>query len=351
MPLQIIQYARGQAKKKSPHLQHPQFCLDAIEAGVLQGGKAGLLKEKEAFAKSAALDTHKALVHIFFAQRTTKKVRGVTDQGLKPRSMKCIAVLGGGLMGSGIATAAALSGIRVLLKEINQKFLDDGLGRIKVPLRPLLSSPPFSPPPSPLFSFPLLSSPLLSSPPPHSPFPLLSSPLASPPLPSPFPVRSSPSPPPSISWLPWQSSRGLSDAPRPASKPSQSNLASAVKKGVLKEPQAQHVMGLIKGVLTYDDFKQADMVIEAALEDVGLKVTTDELRLLPDEAEKGSWGEGKGFHSDSEHGTVQRLASACLALRRDQALCWMAGEGSQTFSCLTKQEGKRWQMQVATLLT
>lgn len=35
-------------------------------------------------------------------------------------------------MGSGIATAAALAGIRVLLKEINEKLLADGMGRIKV---------------------------------------------------------------------------------------------------------------------------------------------------------------------------------------------------------------------------
>ena len=49
---------------------------------------------------------------------------GITDAGLKPRPMKVIAVLGGGLMGSGIATAAAQSGCQVLLKEINQKFLD-----------------------------------------------------------------------------------------------------------------------------------------------------------------------------------------------------------------------------------
>ena len=44
--------------------------------------------------------------------------------GLQPRRIKVIAVLGGGLMGSGIATACALAGLAVLLKEVNQKFLD-----------------------------------------------------------------------------------------------------------------------------------------------------------------------------------------------------------------------------------
>ena len=42
--------------------------------GVEQGGHAGLKQESAAFAQAASLDTHKALVHIFFAQRATKKV-------------------------------------------------------------------------------------------------------------------------------------------------------------------------------------------------------------------------------------------------------------------------------------
>jgi hypothetical protein len=81
-------------------------------------------QEGEAFAAAAALDTHKALVHIFFATRSTKKVAGVSDAGLKPRKVARVAVLGGGLMGSGIATALVLAGVDVLLKEVNQQFLD-----------------------------------------------------------------------------------------------------------------------------------------------------------------------------------------------------------------------------------
>ena len=39
--------------------------------------------------------------------------------------------LAGGLMGSGIATALILSGYPVILKEVNDKFLQAGLERIK----------------------------------------------------------------------------------------------------------------------------------------------------------------------------------------------------------------------------
>lgn len=82
------------------------------------------LQEVENFQKAASLDTHKALVHIFFAQRTTKKVKGITDAGLKARPVKTLAVLGGGLMGSGICTAGLQAGMTVILKEVNEKFLE-----------------------------------------------------------------------------------------------------------------------------------------------------------------------------------------------------------------------------------
>ena len=45
--------------------------------------------------------------------------------------MNKVAVLGGGLMGSGIATALVLSGYPVILKEINEKFLQAGIDRVK----------------------------------------------------------------------------------------------------------------------------------------------------------------------------------------------------------------------------
>lgn len=44
------------------------------------------------------------------------------------------------------------------------------------------------------------------------------------------------------------------------------NLSGSVKKGRMKQEAADAVFGRITGTLTYDDFKRADMVIEAAIE-------------------------------------------------------------------------------------
>lgn len=59
------------------------------------------------------------------------QVPNVTDRGLKPRQVKKVAIIGGGLMGSGIATALILSNIHVVLKEINAEYLQRGTKMIE----------------------------------------------------------------------------------------------------------------------------------------------------------------------------------------------------------------------------
>lgn len=41
-----------------------------------------------------------------------------------------VGVVGAGSMGSGIANLAAISGFQVILHDVEQKFLDNGLSRI-----------------------------------------------------------------------------------------------------------------------------------------------------------------------------------------------------------------------------
>ncbi|XP_009623955.1 glyoxysomal fatty acid beta-oxidation multifunctional protein MFP-a-like isoform X1 [Nicotiana tomentosiformis] len=132
---EILKFARAQAIKQAPNIYHPLAYIDVIEEGVVSGPRAGLIKEYETFEVLLRSDTCKALVHIFFAQRGTTKVPGVTDMGLVPRQVKKVAIVGGGLMGSGIATALLLSNYPVILKEVNDKFLEAGIDRVKANLQ------------------------------------------------------------------------------------------------------------------------------------------------------------------------------------------------------------------------
>uniref|UniRef100_A0A0E0DM92 Uncharacterized protein n=1 Tax=Oryza meridionalis TaxID=40149 RepID=A0A0E0DM92_9ORYZ len=103
---EILKFARAQVQKQAANLRHPLVCIDVIEEGIVSGPQAGL-----------------------------RKVPGITDLGLMPRKVSKVAIVGGGLMGSGIATALMLCNYPVVLKEVNDKFLDAGIDMIKANLR------------------------------------------------------------------------------------------------------------------------------------------------------------------------------------------------------------------------
>ncbi|CAI5528897.1 unnamed protein product, partial [Closterium sp. Naga37s-1] len=138
----IFKFARAQAVQTAPNLTHPLRCLDAMEYGVTHGGYAG---------------------------------------NLKPRPLRKVAVIGGGLMGSGIVTALITAKIQVILKEVNAQFLQQGLDRVKA------------------------------------------------------------------------------------------NFQGRLKKGRMTQEQVDKIMSLLKGTLSYDDFADVDLVIEAVIESIPLK--------------------------------------------------------------------------------
>ncbi|KAF3456243.1 hypothetical protein FNV43_RR00893 [Rhamnella rubrinervis] len=132
---EILKISREQARKQAPNLKHLLVCIDVIEEGIVSGPRAGLWKEVDVFQGVLHSETSKSLIHIFYAEHGTSKVTGVTDIGLVPRRVKKVAILGGGLMGSGIATALILSNYPVILKEVNEKFLQAGIGRVRANLQ------------------------------------------------------------------------------------------------------------------------------------------------------------------------------------------------------------------------
>lgn len=133
-----LSMARQQVKKIARNMPQYQACLDVIEEGVLFGGHSGVLKEYKVFKELVPSPTARALVHIFLAQRLSTKVPGVTDVHLKPRQIRKVGIIGGGLMGSGIATALLVSNISVVLKEVNPQVLQRGQKTIAANLEDLV---------------------------------------------------------------------------------------------------------------------------------------------------------------------------------------------------------------------
>ncbi|KAG6658456.1 hypothetical protein I3843_04G151500 [Carya illinoinensis] len=136
---EALNAATQQARKTAPNMPQHKACLDVMRDGIVHGGYTGVLKEAKVFKELVLSDTSKGLVHSFLAQRVTSKVPNVTDVGLKPRHVKKVAVIGGGLMGSGIATALILSNIYVVLKEVNSEFLLKGIRTIEANVRGLVT--------------------------------------------------------------------------------------------------------------------------------------------------------------------------------------------------------------------
>lgn len=128
---EIVAAARARAERRSHGVRHPAACLEAVIAGIEHGPQAGLTRERELFEELLRSDAARALIHVFFAQRAAAKLAGVTDGETPPRSLERIAVIGGGTMGSGIATSLLGGGLDVILVEVGAQQAERGQARIR----------------------------------------------------------------------------------------------------------------------------------------------------------------------------------------------------------------------------
>jgi enoyl-CoA hydratase/3-hydroxyacyl-CoA dehydrogenase len=126
----LIEALRAEHARKSRNVQHPGACLDAILDGAVLGPAEGLRRERERFEALLAGSGARGLIHFFFAQRAAAKVPGVTDAGLQPRPIRRAGVIGGGTMGSGIATALVTRGVEVVLRELDAALCEKARARV-----------------------------------------------------------------------------------------------------------------------------------------------------------------------------------------------------------------------------
>jgi 3-hydroxyacyl-CoA dehydrogenase len=174
---------RDAVQKRARGLLAPRRAIDAVEAAAKLPFKEGCRKEGEYFTECLFSDQSKALIHVFFGERTVAKIPGLPkDTPTIP--IKKAAVVGAGTMGGGITMAYVNAGIPVILKEVDQQALDRGLAKIKA------------------------------------------------------------------------------------------NYAATVSKGKLTQQQMDQRLGLIAPTLTYERFREADIVVEAVFEEMTLKKKT-----------------------------------------------------------------------------
>ena len=104
--------------------------LEAVKIGVLQGNAAGYEAEATFFGELVMSPESKALRSIFFASQMMKYATGITGVA-EPKRVSKVGVLGGGLMGAGIATVSVLrAGATVRVKEVDMAGVEHALSHI-----------------------------------------------------------------------------------------------------------------------------------------------------------------------------------------------------------------------------
>lgn len=113
-------------RKKQAHMFSPHKIVEAVRASYLPRTE-GLAIERQAFIDSMDTPQRAGMIHAFFGERA---VSNIPEAKGDTRPLDSVGVIGGGTMGSGIATSCLLAGIPVTLVEVAQDGLDRGIATI-----------------------------------------------------------------------------------------------------------------------------------------------------------------------------------------------------------------------------
>ena len=120
------QARKGVMAKTRGNYPAPERILDVVRIGMEEGIQAGLAAESRHFGELVMTAESAALRSLFFA--TTQMKKEVSYQGAEPRKVSHVAVLGGGLMGGGIAyVTATKAGVPVRIKDVGSAGIGNAM--------------------------------------------------------------------------------------------------------------------------------------------------------------------------------------------------------------------------------
>lgn len=95
-----------------------EACVQAVRAAIDGPLEAGLALERELFAKLQEGAQSQAMRHVFFAERRVGKLPAGTQADFEPAAT--VAIVGGGMMGRGIAMSLLDAGLNVTLIDVDE---------------------------------------------------------------------------------------------------------------------------------------------------------------------------------------------------------------------------------------
>ncbi|MFO0928532.1 MAG: enoyl-CoA hydratase-related protein [Gemmataceae bacterium] len=100
---------------------------ETIRQGLRLGAEGGLAREREAASRLAVSPACRHLIDLFFAREAARKLPPALAEA---RPVRTVGVVGGGVMGAGIAQLAALAGCAVTIQEVSDTALSAALARV-----------------------------------------------------------------------------------------------------------------------------------------------------------------------------------------------------------------------------
>ncbi len=126
----VIATARRKLGRKIEDYPALPAAIRAIETGLRSGHAAGLAEEREVFPQLLFGPVAQNLIELFLRREQARRVSSWVSADRVPQKIQKAVVVGGGVMGAGIAQLLALNGITVVLKEINEELAASGLKKV-----------------------------------------------------------------------------------------------------------------------------------------------------------------------------------------------------------------------------
>ncbi|RJR18558.1 MAG: 3-hydroxyacyl-CoA dehydrogenase [Desulfobacteraceae bacterium] len=125
----LLNYVKFMTFQKAKGYIAPFKAIEAVEKGLGYDIDADIEREVELFSECAVSDVAKNLIGIFLNSRSAGRLP--RTKGLEPAKIKKVAMLGGGVMGSGIVNLLISNGFSTVLWDINGAAIERAVKAVR----------------------------------------------------------------------------------------------------------------------------------------------------------------------------------------------------------------------------